>query len=577
VNKIKDIRSFIDNDLIEDFTNASDKELSVDKKITSKFMKKIYKEAVRKKPILIISDYDPDGKFGGLILYNYIKLLESRVNGVAVDDSNVETYYTKREHGYTMPKEIFDSLSKEYSLVVFVDTGSSYEYFDENTKNVLVIDHHPTTKESLPFVYNPSRNNEVSTSAGKVVYDMTMAFEEEMREYFGKSKIKPHDVLKINKMFAGISLCADMAEMSFENKQFLKESLELMTDNRDKLTWVSSIRSKNITSLDLSFNIINKINSYSRMGKDLKDIEGIFKVGLDSKNLRHLSSSTKVKKLFNNLNSVHEERKRITATLEKKIDGVLLNEYIADKSLVVLKIDNEYSGINGLLSQNVLNKTAKSNIVLSYDEKRKCYVGSGRGSVVKDALQEFLTANKELEKHVKFGGHVMAIGMAIDDNAIDEFMDKINSFTFSEKIQKQAQYSNERFYYCDGVSNFKEAVSRYNTLSPTTNVQERYYAIIENYKSLGIVEKNNGWFCSTIKDSQSCISIYFKKEDIQTISTNQPIVVEITNQDKGNYFIEHKQYDSLLLDECKEQRAVNETGEDNAIDDDLSIESLVSR
>jgi single-stranded DNA-specific DHH superfamily exonuclease len=577
VNKIKNIKNFIDNDFIEDFTNASEKELSIDKNITSKFMKRIYKEAVRKKPILVAGDYDPDGLNGSLILCNYIKLLESRVNGIKVDDSNVETYYTKREHGYTMPKEIFDSLSEKYSLIVFVDTGSSYEYFNESTKNVLVIDHHPTSKESLPFVYNPSRNNEVSTSAGKVVYDMTMAFEEEMKEYFGKKKIKPHDVLKLNKMLAGISLCADMAEMSFENKQFLKESLEIMTENRNKLTWISSIRSKNITSLDLSFNIINKINSYSRMGKDLKEIEGIFKVSIDSKNLRHQSSSAKVKKLFDELDFVHEERKRVTATLEKKIDKVLSSEYVADKSLFVLKVDNSYSGINGLLSQNVLNKTMKSNIVISYDNNRKCYVGSGRGNVVKDALQEFLDTNKELEKHIKFGGHMMAIGVTIDSSAIDEFMSKINSFPFSEKIQKRAQDSNERFYYCDGVSDFKEAVSHYNTLSPTTNIQERYYAIVENYKNLGIVEKNNGWLCSTIKDSQACINIYFKNEDAQMVSANHPIVLEITNQDKGNYFIQHKQYNSLLLNECKEQRDVGGEYEDIEPDSDLSIESLISR
>lgn len=576
MNKIKNIRSFIDNDFVEDFTNASDRELSVDRKTTSKFMKRIYKEAVRKKPILVVGDYDPDGFYGSNILYNYIRLLESRVNGMAIDDSNIQTYYTKREHGYTMPKEIFDSLSKEYSLIVFIDTGSSYEYFNENTKNVLVIDHHPTDKKSLPFIYNPSRNNEVSTSAGKVVYDMTMAFEEEMREYFGKNKIKHHDILKINKMFAGISLCADMAEMSFENKHFLKESLELMTDNRDKLTWISSIRSENITSLDLSFNIINKINSYSRMGRDLKDIEEIFQVGLDSKNLRYLSSSRKIKKLFNKLNSVHEERKRVTATLEKKIDKMLSTEYIADKNLIVLKIDNKHSGINGLLSQNILNKTAKPNIVLSYDEKRQCYVGSGRGNIVKDALQEFIVSNKEFEKHIKFGGHLMAIGMSIDENIIDEFVEKINSFSFSNNIKEKSKQSNERFYYCNGIAEFEEAVSYYNTLSPTTNIQERYYAIIENYKNLGIVKKNNGWFCSTIKDSQSCISIYFKKEDSERILSNQPIVVEITNQEKGNYFIEHKQYDDLLLRECKEQKTMGGISEDS-IDEDLSIESLISR
>ena len=576
MNKIKSIKNFIDSDFIEDFTNASDKELSVDKKITSKFMKRIYKEAVKKNPILIVSDYDVDGFYGGSILYNYIRLCEARVNGIADDNSSAETYYTKREHGYTMPKEVFDSLSKKYSLIVFIDTGSSYEYFNENTENVLVIDHHPTDKEDLPYIYNPNKNNEISTSSGKVVYDMTMAFEEEMRAYFGKSKIKHHDVLKINKMFAGISLCADMAEMSFENKHFLKEALELMSENRDRLTWVSSIRSRNISSLDLSFNIINKINSYSRMGKELKEIEGIFGVNLDSKNLKYALSSGKTKKILDELNSVHDERKRMTANLEKIIDNKLSNQYTSDKIIIVNKIENGYSGINGLLAQNVLNKTSKSNIVLSYDDARKCYVGSGRGNVVKSALQEFVESNPNFKNYIKFGGHSMAIGMSVDKEHIDSFVEKISSFSFSDEIKEEAKKSSERFYYCNGITDFKEAVSHYGTLSPTTNVQERYYAIVENYKNLGIVEKNNGWFCSTIKDSQSCMSIYFKKEDIERVSNNEPIVLEITNQENGSHFIQHKQYEDSCLKECKERINLPSNSE-KELDDDLSLETLMGR
>lgn len=552
---MKKIKQFINVDLINDFINASEDELKIDRKIASSFMKKIYSEATKGNSILIIGDFDVDGLFATIQLQQYIKLLEARIRDVPIDSSLVETYYTKRQHGYEMPEAIFNELSLKHDFIVFLDTGASYKYFNKETKNVLVIDHHPNTRDNLDFIYNPNKEGGVSTSTGKIVYDIIESFENEMRDYYGKSRIKQHDIMNINKMLAGVTLCSDMAEMSFENKTFLKESLDLMSSNKKNIAWLNSIDSRDISSLDLSFNIINKINSYSRLGKDFKDIEDIFKVGLDMYKTKHLVSSKKTYQLFNQLNDNHNLRKKITAKLDATINSSLKENRVSEKNVLAVKIENEYSGINGLLSQNILNSTSKSNVVISFDKNRGCYVGSGRGKLIKKAILQIMEENKLLGDNIKMGGHEMACGLSIASGYEDDFIEKIQSINISNNNSKEQ----EKFYYARGVREYKESVDYYNNLSPTTNMQERYYAIIDNYKNLGIIEKNNAWYCSTIKDKSDCITLYFKEEDIETIKSNSPIMLEITNQVNQNYFIEHKEVENKLFKYLNEIKDEEET------------------
>lgn len=521
---MKNIESFKD-DFLDDFFNLSDEKLEINKKTTTSIMKYIYKHIVANKKILIIGDKDVDGMLSAIQLSPYLKLLELRVNGRT--ESKIDTFYNKRKLGYELPKAKFDAFQEEYDLLIFLDTGSSYSYFSPETKKTIVIDHHQTDKsiDSMPWIFNPNADNSISTSCGRVVYEMIESFESDMREYFGKDKIKPHDILKINKMLAGITVCSDMARMSHDNKIFLKEALDLMSDNKASLLWLKDIKNKDISALDISFNLINKINSYSRMGRDLKEIENVFKFNLDLENIKAPLSSRAILLLIDKMDSIHKERKDIYSCLENQLLDNLAKSDIEKSDCHISIIDNEYSGINGLLSQTILNTYLKSNIVVSYDKDKNLYVGSGRGAFARKSL-EMLKDNKELADKFNFGGHDMAVGITIEKDAIHSLVKEYNKLIIPNANTKEDE--NIRVYKCDSIEDFKKANDYYSNLSPTTLVDKKYFAYIDSYKNLGIVEKSN-WYNATITDGTAMVMLYFKKNNIEKIKNNKPIVLEIKN------------------------------------------------
>lgn len=527
---VKDIK-FFKNDFLESSLSLSEEELQIDKNISNKFMKQIYRKIIENKNILVIGDYDVDGFFSGIQLSSYLKLLEKRVNGSL--NTKIDTFYNKRQYGYEIPKKIFDEISNRYDLIILLDTGATYSYLNENTKNVLVIDHHPNKNKDLDFIYNPNKNNNISTSTGRIVYEMIEEFEANMRNFFGKEKIKPHDLLKVLKIYAGITLCSDMAKMSFNNKIFLEQSLRLMSENKKHLAFLKNIPSRNISSIDISFNLINEINGYSRMNKDLKDLENLYKYNMDSKNLLSPVSTKEQVEILNLLKDNNTHKKEVMATLGINLANQLKDVDLNSQDVLALEVNNPYTGLNGLLSQSLLGMYLKSNVVISFDKNRDEYVGSGRGELVKESLQKLVSENPELKEKVSFGGHEMAIGLSIKKEAIKLFIDKYNSLKITgDKINKFNVYSGN-------INEYKKSIDEYSMISPTALIDSKFYFLLEDYKVLSdkFIKKNN-WLTATLIDDSGIITIYFDEKIKEKLLSKEPIVLEITNN-QGTQFVKN--------------------------------------
>ena len=149
MKQIKNINYFKE-DFLESSLSLSDDELKIDSFLARNFMKQIYKKIISNSKILVVGDYDVDGFFSGIQLSLYLKLLEERVNGNL--STKIDTFYNKREYGYEIPKKIFDELHSSYDLIILLDTGATYSYLNKDTKNVLVIDHHPNDNEEYDYI-----------------------------------------------------------------------------------------------------------------------------------------------------------------------------------------------------------------------------------------------------------------------------------------------------------------------------------------------------------------------------------------------------------------------------------------
>lgn len=528
---MKQIKNIVDfkNDFLESSLSLSDDELKIDKTITQNFMKEIYKKIIGNSKILVLGDYDVDGFFSGIQLSLYLKLLEKRVNGNL--NTKIDTFYNKREYGYEVPKKIFDELQSKYDLIILLDTGATYSYFDKDTKNVLVIDHHPHDKEEFGFIYNPNKNNKISTSTGRIVYEMINDFEENMRNYFGKDKIKHHDLMKILKMYAGITICSDMAKMSYDNKIFLEQSLKLMSDNKNHLTFLKDIPSKNISSMDISFNLINLINGYSRMNRDLKDLENLYKYEVDKKSLLSPASTKEQISILNLLKTNNDTKKDILRNLQEEIIHKINSIDLNNQDVVIIKLDNPYTGLNGLLSQNILGMYLKSNIVISFDKNKNEYVGSGRGALVKQSLEKMSLKYPDLD--FSFGGHEMAIGTNINKDSVNSFMEAYNSLKLEQEVK------NDFNVYSSNIREYKNAIDSYSIISPTALIDSKFYVLLENYDILSnqIINKKN-WLTATLVDDSDILTIYFDNKIKEKLEKKEPIILEITNN-QGTQFVKN--------------------------------------
>jgi len=496
------------------------------------FFKKIIKPIIQNKRLVIVSDYDVDGFLSGIGLETYLKIVESRITNLKNDATKIDLLFSTRSDGYNMPKSKFEELEKEYDFFVFLDTGSEYDYL-KGKDNVAVIDHHPQTNEiqkNRSNILNPNTNGDVSTSTGRVLYEMIQSLEEEFKNFFGKKVIKEHSGMKYIKMITSMTILSDMAELDYGNRDFLKKGIEIMNDNKNNFIFSGKIPTKEITAEDLSFNLINLINSYSRMNKNLKDLAPLFQVNVDKNGIRYKHSKKMHNEIYKSMMEVHNERKRITHKLEEMVSKNFDLERANPKAIFVMNLEkcNEYSGINGLLAQYALGKLKKPSIVISWDKQRESYVGSGRGKGVKEIVSKMKEDNA-LE--LNYGGHEQAIGISIEADQINSFMKAI-PLADTLKTSKENKIE-ETIYKNSSISDYKKACENYFYLCDTVGISDKMLCEIKDYEYLGSTKTKNGWNFITIKDDDDFLSFYTKDSENDIIK-QKSLIFEIKNSKKSD-------------------------------------------
>jgi single-stranded-DNA-specific exonuclease len=530
-----DIKDF-KNDLVDNLLALGDKdnnpfnEQQHDNIVS--FFKKIIKPIIQGKKIAIVGDYDVDGFFSAIALETYLKIIESRVTNLENEATNINMFFSTRSDGYTMPKSKFDKLSKEHDFIIFLDTGSEYEYL-EDLDNVAIIDHHPQTAENSSTrknLLNPNLNGELSTSTGRVVYEMAKIFDKELQNFFGRSVVKNHIGLDYIKMLTSVTVLSDMAELDYSNREFLKKGIDIINENRNNFLFLGKISDKEISAETLSFNLINIINSYSRMNNSLEDIAPLFQVNVDSNGINHKSSKVEQELVYKKMLEVHTERKRLTTILEEKLlDGIALDK-ANPKAIHVANLgkNNEYSGINGLLAQFASNTLGKPSLVMSWDKQRNCFVASARGRGVKSAIANVV---KENQLGLHYGGHTMACGVSGDERDIDVLISSLPHQTVDIELEEDALVHN---YESDSIKDYKKACDDYLNLCDTVGISDRFYCTISDYEYLGSAQTKNGWGFVTIHDSEDYLSFYCKSNFLSDIEKGSELKFEIKNSSEDS-------------------------------------------
>lgn len=367
--------------------------------------KRIIQAIEKKEKILIYGDYDVDGFSSTAIIYLFLKEM-------GADPSYIIPCRLTEGYGLNMER-VNEIIEKKVDLVITVDTGiKAIDEIQELTQNgidVVVTDHHEVgdkIPKNIPVV-NPMRKDSKygfkGLSGSAVIYKVVEIISKEL-------KLKK-EVYEKYIEFAALGVISDVMPLVDENRLIVGEAIRRYIKgcsfNSLKMLFKDL---KDITSENIAFYIVPKLNSSGRMGKN---ISLDFLVENDLEKLEDLKLE---------LERLNSERKNIVDKISIEIIEKIEKEKIFEDNFVIIGGKDYHVGVLGIVAAKISKIYSKPTIIYSYGND-KIAVGSGRtfGDVpIYDII-------KKAEKYfTAFGGHSLAIGCSFKIRDLEKIKKILN-------------------------------------------------------------------------------------------------------------------------------------------------------
>lgn len=371
--------------------------------------------------IAVYGDYDADGVTSTAMLYSY---LETR-------GADVIFYIPQREgEGYGMNIGAVEYLKEQgVSLIVTVDNGISsvqeVARANELGIDVVVTDHH-RPQEILPDAvavvdaYRPDDTSPYKHFSGVgIAFKLLMALED------GAGDVE--DLLEAYSDLAAIGTIGDIVPLTGENRTLIRAGLERLSQSDrpgvQALLENAGIAGKALTSTNVAFTLVPRINATGRMG-------------VPERAVRLLISGyeEEAEVLSEEICADNEERRRVEAEIaEAAFADIEAKGYMKDR-VVVVDGENWHHGVIGIVASRVTERCGKPCMIISRGETEA--KGSGR-SIEGFSLFEAICACGDLL--IKFGGHPMAAGITLKPENIEAFRKRINRYAAEHFPQMPTQ------------------------------------------------------------------------------------------------------------------------------------------
>ena len=371
--------------------------------------------------IAVYGDYDADGVTSTAMLYSY---LETR-------GADVIFYIPQREgEGYGMNIGAVEYLKEQgVSLIVTVDNGISsvqeVARANELGIDVVVTDHH-RPQEILPDAvavvdaYRPD-----DTSPYKHVSGVGIAFKLLMALEDGAGDVE--DLLEAYSDLAAIGTIGDIVPLTGENRTLIRAGLERLSQSDrpgvQALLENAGIAGKALTSTNVAFTLVPRINATGRMGAPERAVRLLIS-----------GYEEEAEVLSEEICADNEERRRVEAEIaEAAFADIEAKGYMKDR-VVVVDGENWHHGVIGIVASRVTERCGKPCMIISRGETEA--KGSGR-SIEGFSLFEAICACGDLL--IKFGGHPMAARITLKPDNIEAFRKRLNQYAAEHFPQMPTQ------------------------------------------------------------------------------------------------------------------------------------------
>ena len=219
-----------------------------------------------------------------------------------------------------------------------------------------------------------------------------------------------------------VGTISDIVPLVDENRVIAKLGLKLVAQTRNigLKTLIQESGYKKIDSNTISFCVAPRINACGRMGYQ----EEALKLFLTNDQNEAKEITAELNK-YNLQRQIKEKEIFEQATLE------LQKEDIDSLSTIVLCGDNWHHGVIGIVASKLTEKYFKPTILLCHEDT--IAKGSGRSIPGFDLHEALVESSKYLEK---YGGHEMAVGLALKEEMFDAFKQKFEEIAVEKNINK---------------------------------------------------------------------------------------------------------------------------------------------
>lgn len=364
-------------------------------------VEKIVTAISENKKILVYGDYDSDGICATTILYLHLKSLGAKV----------DVFIPNRfDNGYGISVEAIEIVLDEFQpdLIVTVDLGitavEEVEIIKQEGVDIIITDHHlPLDEVPDCILIDPKYDNKDYGFDGLCGAGVAYKLVEAM---------SGRDVANKYLDIVAVATVGDIVPLVDENRPIAKFGIEKINKGEclKSLTFIKEkLEIEKLSSTDISFKIVPRLNSSGRMDNALKVFN--FLIQTEKQALEECYAE------------IENDNNLRLATIDKsnKLVEKLLKNNNFDEPSILLNGDF-HEGTVGIVASKIVSDFNKPTIIFAKTENGTLK-GSGRSIESIDLHKIISTMADSL---INFGGHKMAVGLEIEEDYFEEFKENLN-------------------------------------------------------------------------------------------------------------------------------------------------------
>lgn len=401
VTSVDEARSFLSPDLERDWRNPY--EIPQMKEAADRIERAI-REGER---VLVFGDFDLDGISATTVLTRGLRSL----------GCDAVAFIPKRfDEGYGLtPVAIERARTYAPDLIVTVDCGISCK---EEARivadlgiDLVVTDHHEPggmVPEGVP-VADPKCDPECESS---ILAGVGVALK--MVQVLGGRMGHPHLWREFTD-FATLGTVADLMPLTGENRALVADGIARMNSAPRPcivaLVGVCNVAGKPLSSTNLSFSLIPRLNAAGRMGNADLALE-----------LLMTDDFEEAQRKAAELDCVNSERRAIEAELAEAAKAKAAASYAGERALVVAG-EGWHEGVKGIVASRLVNAYGVPALLFTIDGDEARGSGRSVGSV-----NLFKAVESTADILTRFGGHEAAVGVTLPVDKLPEFTRRLCAY-----------------------------------------------------------------------------------------------------------------------------------------------------